>query len=41
LLAQMSWDKTVQGMLDEIERCGSRNIAPPGLAIQLEPQERA
>ncbi len=40
-LAQMSWDKTVEGMLAQIEKCAPRSIAPRLLARDLEPQGRA
>jgi hypothetical protein len=39
-LAQMSWDKTVEGMLVQIESCASRNIVHPPLPMNVEPQER-
>lgn len=40
-LAQMSWDKTVEGMLAQIERCASRNLAPALRGRHVEPRERA
>jgi glycosyltransferase involved in cell wall biosynthesis len=36
-LAEMSWDKTVEGMLAQIERCGPHSIVPRLLTLDLEP----
>jgi hypothetical protein len=40
-LGQMSWDKTVDGMLAQIERCALGSVAPAHVRVRLESRERA